>query len=163
MAFQNHSNLFKRCVTSPFSYAINGYFYLTSPIQYPLKRIGCCHAKVIVAVCGYLYLFNTVHMFHEIFDLSTILFGQTIPCCIWNIDNDGPRFNDSLYDSCEIFIIGSASIFRVKLYIFYIAFGIFNGTSCCLYDFFTGRIKFVLNMAVAGANPSMYTLSLCIF
>ena len=162
VTLQNHSNLFERSITCTLTDTIDGNLNLTCTIQYTLQSIGSCHTEVVMAVSRKACLINAINMFHEILDFVTIFIRQTITCCIRNVHYSCTRLDNSLNDTSQILIIGTACILSIELNVLNILFGIFDCSYSAFDDFLTGRIELILDMTIAGTDTGMDSLMLSI-
>ena len=99
-------------------------------------------------------------MFHQISYLRAILIRQAIPRCIGNIHHSRTCLDNSFYHPCQIFIIRSACIFGIELYIIHILTCILYGSHCTLYYFLAIGIEFIFNVRVRCTDASMDTFML---
>ena len=99
-------------------------------------------------------------MFHQILDLSSIFIRQTITGCIRNVHDSGTCFNDSFYHTGQIFIFSTPGIFTIKLNIIHILTSIFSCSNRSFNNFFSCRIKFILNMRIRSSDTRMDTRTL---
>ena len=148
MTFQYHGYFFQRSVASSFADAVHSYFHLTCTIDYSSHRISGGQTQIIVTVSGKNSVVYTIHILHQELNLFTILMWQTVTCGIRNIYHRSSSFDDSLYYSCQIHIVGSPSIFTIKLYILHVFFGMLHRSNCTLQNGILSRIKFMLDVKV---------------
>ena len=160
VTFDNHRHFLKRSIAGTFTNTIDGYLHLAGTIQYASHCIGSSHAQVIVAMSRNNGIMNTVDMFHQISYLRAILIRQAIPRCIGNIHHSRTCLDNSFYHPCQIFIIRSACIFGIELYIIHILTCILYGSHCTLYYFLAIGIKFIFNVRVRCTDTSMDTFML---
>ena len=155
VTFDNHRHFLKRSIPGTFTNTVDGHLHLASTIQHASHCIGSSHAQVIVAMSRNNGIMNTVDMFHQISYLRAILIRQAIPRCIGNIHHSSTCLDNSFYHPCQIFIIRSACIFGIELYIIHILTCILYGSHCTLYNFFAIGIEFILNVRVRCTDTSM--------
>ena len=86
-----------------------------------------------MAVGGYCCAVYAVDMFHEVAYFVAELPGQAVACRVGYVYNGCTGFYYSLYNACQILVVGAACIFGVKLYvldkalcIFYAGYGAFK-------------------------------------
>jgi hypothetical protein len=83
-------------------------------------------------------------MLHEILDFVTIFIRQTITCSIRNVHYSSTRLDNSLYDTSQILIIGTACILSIELNVLNILFSILDSSYSTFDDFLAGRIELLL-------------------
>ena len=160
MTAKNHSHFFECRVSGTFANTVNSNLYLTRSIQHTADGVGGSHTQVVMAMRrndGFVY---AVYMVYQIFYFCSIFAWQAISGSIWNINHGSSGFNNSLYHTGQIFIICTASVFCIKLYIVYITTCILNRCHRTLNDFFTSRIEFIFNVRVRSSDTCMYTFML---
>ena len=133
-------------------------FHLTRAVDYAFEGAGGGHAKVVVAMGGKDGFVNTVNVLHQIFYLLTIFTRQTIARRVGDVDHRGSCLDDGFHDAGKIFVVGAASILSIKLHIFHIALGVFDGGYGTLDDFLAGGIELIFYMAVRRSDASVYAL-----
>ena len=104
--------------------------------------------------------FDAIHMFHQIFDLGTILIGQAITCRIGNIHHRRSRLDHSLDNSCQVFIFRTPGILAIKLNILNILFGIFRRSDRPLKNLLTIGVELIFDMRIGSTDTGMYTSTL---
>ena len=102
-------------------------------------------------------------MVYQILDFLAILLRQAIARGIWNVNHRGSCLNHGLYHTCQVFIIRTSCIFRIKLHVFHILLGIFHGSHGSFDDFFTSGVKLIFNMVIRCSYARVNTLVLGIF
>ena len=127
MCPEDHCNLLKRRIACTFTDTIDRHLNLTCTIQHACHGVGCCHTKVIVAVCGE----NTgtccesINMLIEIFDLFTVFIWSTETCSVRNVADSSSSLGHCIYDTGKILVVGSSSILGIELDILDISLRIF--------------------------------------
>ena len=160
VTLQNHGNLFERSITCTLTDTIDGNLNLACTIQNTLQGIGSSHTEVVMAVGRKACLVNAINMLHEILDFVTIFIRQTITCSIRNVHYSSTRLDNSLNDTSQILIIGTACILSIELYVLNILFSILDSSYSTFDDFLAGRIELILDMTVAGTDTGMDSLML---
>ena len=157
VATEDHGYFFQRSITGTFADTVDGHFHLAGTVQDTLHGIGCCHTQVIMAVGGDDCMLDTIHMFHQIFDLFTIFVGQTVTGRIRDIHNGCTRFDHRLHDTCQIGIVRTSGIFAVEFDIFHISFGIFGGSDGTLQYLVLVGVELITDMVIGSTDTGMDT------
>ena len=99
-------------------------------------------------------------MLLQILDLLEVLLGQTVTCGVGNVDNGSTCSDDSLNDTSQILVLGTACILAVELDVLDVLLGIFRGSNGTLDDFLAGGVELVLDVRVGGTDTCVDTLVL---
>ena len=76
-------------------------------------------------------------MLYQIFNLGSILLGQTVARSVGNVDDGSASLDDSLNHTCQILVVGTSGILGIELYVLYISLGIGHGMNGTLYYLLT--------------------------
>ncbi len=163
MAFQNHGNFFQRRISGTFANTIDSYFYLTSTVLNTGNGVGSGHTQVIVTVCGKYSIVYALHIIHHEFNFLSVLPRQTVTSCVRYIYNGSACFNNRFDHTCQIYIVGTTSIFAIELHIFHILFGMFYSSNCTFQNFVLCRVKFVFDVEFRSSNSGMNAFVFGIF
>ena len=157
---QYHGNLFERCVSGTFTNTVHRHLHLTRTIEHTLEGVGRSHAQVVVAMGGDDGLVNAVNMVDKILDLCAILLRKTIARGVGDVDYRCASFDDSLYHTCQILVVGAAGVFSIEFHILYEPLGILHRLNGTLNDFLTIAIELVFDVQVASSNARVDALVL---
>ena len=99
-------------------------------------------------------------MFHQVFNLLSILLRKTVTRGIRYVTHRGTGLHDGLDDTRQILIVRAPCILCVELHIVHELLGILHGSHGALDDFLTVGVKLILDVGVTRANTRMDTLAL---
>ena len=102
-------------------------------------------------------------MLIEVFYLLIIFIWKTETCCVRNVADGSTSLCYSVDNSCEVFVVSTACILCIELYVFNILLCILY---CCygtLNDFLTVRVELILDMRIRSSDTCVDTLALSIF
>ena len=105
-------------------------------------------------------LVDAIHMVYKILDLCTILLRKTIARGVGDVDYRCTSFDDGLYHTCQIFVVGASGVFSIEFHILYEPLGILHCLNGTLDDFLTIAIELVFDVQVAGSNARVDALVL---
>ena len=160
VALANHGDLLERGVSGPFADAVDGHLGLPGSVLDAGHGVGRSHTQVVVAVGSDDHAVYPLDVLHEVANLLAELVGQAVAGGVGYVDDGGPGLDDGLDDASQIFVVGTACIFGVELYIFDISFGILDGSDSPLDNLFTSRVELVFDVVVRGAYTGVYAFVL---
>ena len=102
-------------------------------------------------------------MLIEVLYLLIVFVRKTEARSVWNVADGSTGLCYCVDDSCKVFIVRTACILSIELYVLNEFLRILHGCYGTLNDFLTVRVELVLDMRVRSADASMYALVLCIF
>ena len=163
MTTQDHGNFLERSISGPLTDTVYRHFHLTGTVQDTADGIRRSHSQVVVAVGRQNGLVDAVYVINQIFDLGSVFFRKAIPRSIRNIHHRSSSLDNGFHYPGQVFIVRTAGILRIKLYILYVPACILHCCHCPFDDFLTCRIEFISDMRIRCTDTGMDTLALGIF
>ena len=165
VGLEYHGHLLERCVACTLANAVDGHLCLARTVEHTSYGVGGSHAEVVVAVGGEYRLASCegIDVLVEVLYLLTILVGGAEASGVGYVAHRGASLGHCVDDASQIFVVCSACVLGIKLYVLHVFLGILDGCHGTLDDFLGSAVELILDVRGAGANASVYALVLGVF
>ena len=162
MCLEYHGNLLQRSVTCTLTDTVDGNLNLTGSAQHTGNGIGSSHTQVVMTMSGQdtLSCRKSIYVLIQILDFLKIFVGNTEACCVGDVTNCSTSLGNSIYDTCQILVVGTTGILGIELHILNILLGILNSSHGTLDNLFRSRVELIADVTLASTNTRMDTLVL---